>query len=131
MPISDNALTLRLASDGNLTATAIFSLDLRGTPIEGLAVYVIVPVVDTATDQTLDAYIRASTASDPATTDQIVGQMADLEQAAGEYVIPFTTNKRSIELELAVAGTSPNFSEVEAYLIHNVQKAWSRETNFE
>lgn len=131
MPISDNALTLRVDSDGALTATSIYPLDIRGTPISGMAVYINVPVVDTATDQTLAAYIRASTASDPATTDQIVGQLTGLEGAAGQYVIPFSTNKRSIELELAVGGTSPDFSLVEAYLVQNVQHPWTRQTEWE
>lgn len=125
----DANLFLRQSSDGALSATAIYSADIGGTPMRGMAFAVYVPVVDTATDQTLDAIIRASTASDPATTDVEIGRLSDLEQASGWYHIPFSTNKRSVELELVVAGTSPNFSTVLVAIVEP-QFAWSRGVEF-
>jgi uncharacterized membrane protein (UPF0136 family) len=48
MPTLDANLRLRQTSDGVLTATAVFSADLGGTPLRGMAVRAYVPVVDTA-----------------------------------------------------------------------------------
>lgn len=129
MPTLDANLRLRQTSDGALAATAIFPADIGGTPLKGMAARVYVPVVDTATDATLDVIIRASTASDPATTDQEIGRMSDLEQATGFYFVPFSTPKRSIEVELVVGGTSPDFSIVLVDLVEP-QHRWSRGVEF-
>jgi hypothetical protein len=129
MPTKDANLVLRATSDAGLTATAVFAKDIGGTPLSGLAVQIYVPAVDTATDATLSAVIRHSTASDPATTDQIIAQLNGLEAATGFYYVPFSTWKRSIELELIVGGTSPDFSIVLADIVEP-QQPWRRNVEF-
>ncbi len=129
MPTLDANLRLRQTSDGVLTATAVFSADLGGTPLRGMAARAYVPVVDTATDAALSMRIRASTASDPATTDQIIAEMNLLDQGAGHYFLPFSTPKRSIEVELVVGGTSPDFSIVLLDIVEP-QHAWRRTVEF-
>lgn len=131
MPIHDTSFTGRLASDGALAATAIYSFDLGGpTPLRGMAFEIYVPVVDTATDATLSARVRHSTASDPATTDQVIAEKSLLDQGTGFYYVPFQTNRRSVELELVVGGTSPDFSAVTAHLVLFPFDDWDRQIGF-
>jgi hypothetical protein len=125
----DANLQLRYTSDAELTATVIYETEIFQTPLEGLAYEVYVPVVDTATDATLDVKIRASTASTVATTDSEIAGRTDLEQATGWYHIPFSTNKRTVEIELVVGGTSPDFSNVLVY-ITQAQQEYSRAKSF-
>ena len=125
----DANLQLRFTSDGVLAATVIYEYEIFQTPLEGMAFEVYVPVVDTATDATLDVKIRASTASTVATTDSEIAGQTDLEQATGWYHVPFSTRKRTVEIELVVGGTSPDFSNVLVY-ITGAQQVWARDKNF-
>lgn len=131
MPVIDTLLPSRETSDGALTATAVIgAFDIGGTPLRGMAFKVYVPVVDTATDATLSARVRHSTASDPATTDQVIAEKSLLDQGTGIYYVPFTTRKRSVEIELVVGGTSPDFSAVTVHLVDYPFQEWTRTTEF-
>lgn len=129
MATVDELLRLRLTSDGALTTTAVYSADIEGTPLKGLAFQVYVPVVDTATDATLSARVRASTASDPATTAEVIAERSLLDQGTGFYLVPFSTWKRSVECELVVGGTSPDFSAVTLAIVEP-QHDWRRGVEF-
>lgn len=131
-PTIDDALDLSPAStDLPLQATKVSAapVEINSTPLEGLAVAVYIPAVAGATDTTLSIYVRASTTSTPSTTSPIVGYRDGIT-AAGTYIVPFNTNKRSVYVEYTVAGTSPDFSTVQAYIVQNVGQDWTREVNF-
>jgi hypothetical protein len=131
MPVYDASFTSRETSDGALAATAVVGpFDIGGTPLRGMAFQVYVPVVDTATDATLSVRVRASTASTPATTDQIISEKSLLDQGTGFYYVPFTTRKRSVSAELVVGGTSPDFSAVTLHLVDYPFHEWTRTTEF-
>ena len=130
MGLRDNNLIVRAASDGMLTGTSTYTLDLHSTPLEGLALHVYVPAVTTSDSMFLEVIVRASTASAPATTDARIAGMEGLDAAAGEYVIPFSTNKRSVMFEFVPSGgDSPNFSEVLAW-VDKPQHVWHRNVEF-
>jgi len=119
--------TLPLIANGNSTV-----LEVEGTPLHGLAVQVYVFGVSVSTVPTLMAYVHASTAVGVTTDDEIVGASPSII-AAGEYIIPFTTEKRYILVRYDLTGAatdSPNFSDAQAYVISNVGHEWSRLVNF-
>lgn len=132
MPTRDASLpcppsTLPLIANGNSTV-----VEIEGTPLNGLAVQLNIFAVSVSTVPTLKAYVHASTAVGVTTDDEIVGQSPAI-LVAGEYIIPFTTEKRYILVEYALTGAatdSPNFSDAQAYVISNVGHEWSRLVNF-
>lgn len=130
MGIRDNDLIVRAASDGMVTGTSTYNLDLHGTPLGGLALHVYVPAVTTSDSMALKVTIRASTASAPATTDDTIAERTGMEAATGEYVIPFSTNKRSVQFEIVASGNdSPNFSQVLMW-VDEPQHVWHRNVEF-
>jgi len=132
MPTRDASLpcgpsTVPLIVNGNSTV-----LEVEGTPLNGLAVQVNVMATGVSTIPTLTVIVHASTAVGVTTDDEIVGQSPAI-QAAGEYIVPFVTEKRYILVEYALTGAatdSPNFSDAQAYVIENVGHEWSRLVNF-
>lgn len=126
MPARDSEHNLSPSSypviaDANSAVETIY-----GTPITGLALQVNVFAVS-GSSPTLDIYVHASTSTgDPTTDSHVAGQFKGIA-AAGEYIIPFVApNSRAILVEYDVGGTSPNFSELEAYIIENVGGTWTR-----
>ncbi len=114
-------------------------LEIEGTPISGMALRLNVGANMASTVPTLQVFIRASTSTAPTTDDQVVGQSeviscpASAAAFTGEYIIPFSTPKRSVLVEYVVTGAatdSPSYSSVEAYIVENVGATWSRLTNF-
>lgn len=127
MPVSDANLILR-SGTAVLTADSILAVkDIKMTPIKGDALFLIVPKA-AGTSPRLAVYVRASSSSNPDSTETVT--MRNDITAAGEYIVPFVTNKRYIEVFLDVSGTSPNFSKVKVYLTLNVGREWKRTENF-
>ena len=132
MPTRDALLpcgpsTVPLIANGNSTV-----VEVEGTPLNGLAVQINVMATGVSTVPTLTAIVHASTAVGVTTDDEIVGQSPAI-LVAGEYIVPFVTDKRYILVEYALTGAatdSPNFSDVQAYVIENVGHEWSRLVNF-
>jgi len=132
MPTRDASLpcgpsTVPLVANGNSTV-----VEVEGTPLHGLAVQLNVMATGVSTVPTLTAIVHASTGSTVTTDDEIVGQSPAI-LTAGEYIIPFTTEKRYILVEYALTGAatdSPNFSDAQAYVVENVGHEWSRLVNF-
>lgn len=132
MPTRDASLpcppsTLPLVANGNSTV-----VEIEGTPLNGLAVQLNVFGVSVSTVPTLQVYVHASTAAAVTTDDEIVGA-SPVILTTGEYIIPFTTEKRYILVEYALSGAatdSPNFSDAQAYVVSNVGLEWSRLTSF-
>jgi|GEM_PF-4563898 len=128
MPARDYNLAVSPSSvpviaDGNSAVK-----ELRGTPLTGLAVQVNVFATGVSTVPTLTVYVHGDTTTAPTTDSPILGQSPAI-LLAGEYIVPFTGNVKAILVEYALAGAatdSPNFSDVEAYVIENVGLGWSR-----
>lgn len=116
--LKDANLILRTSSNGVLDSdTTLSVVDLKGTPISGLALEVVVPaaVGETSDPATLDIYIRASSSSNPDSNEQIASSKQIT--AAGVYMIPFSTKKRYIEVFLNIGGTCTDFSYVEVGMV--------------
>jgi len=131
-PVRDTNLMLRQTSDGNLTASATLTAkEINGTFAKGMALQINAPTAFTGTSPTLTVSIYGDTdASSGATSDDsLIATVAPIT-AYGEHIIPFSTPKRSVVVELTVAGTSPNLGAVEVGIVENVGKAWSRGIEF-
>jgi hypothetical protein len=135
------------ASDLPLIVTNVMSehtLDIEGTPLEGLAVRLNIGYTLTNTSLitgTLNVIVHAASSTPVASSDPIVGQLDDpiilSSLVAGttvEEIIPFTTAYRYVRAEFAIAGLaasdSPAISAVEAFVIENVGLNWSRAISF-
>ncbi len=132
MPTRDALLpcppsTVPLIANGNSTV-----VEIEGTPLSGMAVQVNVMATGVSTVPTLTVIVHASTAAAVTTDDEIVGQSPAI-LTAGEYIVPFNTEKRYILVEYSLTGAatdSPNFSDAQAYVVENVGTEWSRLTSF-
>ena len=139
MPITDTNLRVRATSDGAMTVTTVTSsIEIFGTPVAGMALVVAISAIAGAAagTDTLGVIIRASTSTDPATTDRIVGQLTAIPGSDGvaTYTIPFATNKRSVDVEFTVNGTtseSPSWT-LDAWVTLNVGpgEKWERAVSF-
>lgn len=139
MPIQDTNLLLRATSDGAMTVTTVTSsVDIYGSPIKGNCVDLVITALAGTMDttDTLDVIVRGSTATDPATTDPVVGERTGIKGSDSllEYIIPFTLQPgmRSIDVEFAVNGgvsDSPSWT-VDAWVTLNVGHDWKRTVNF-
>ena len=132
MPVRDTNLgvspsTVPLVANGNSAVK-----EIEGTPLRGMAVQVNVFATGVSTVPTLTVIVHASTSTAPTTDDEIVGQSPAI-LVAGEYIVPFFTEKRSILVEYSLTGAAtdtPNFSDVEAYIVPQVGAEWSRAVSF-
>lgn len=130
-PIRDANLVVRSATEGTFAADTVISVDLEGTPLGGMALYVNVPVSTSGCNPTISIDIHASTASAAATTDGIIAARATIIEEGGQYVVPFSTRKRSVAFAFRIGGTSsPTFSAFTADIILNVGHDWTRTVEF-
>lgn len=135
MPVRDANLVVRATTDGALAYGAAGAdlpaggLDIEGTALQGMALHVIIP--DTMTGSVvLQINVHASTASTAATTDTIVASRSGMTYGA-EYIIPFSTHKRSVIFDfLATGNTSGSFSIVLAWVTLQFGQDWTRTVEF-
>jgi hypothetical protein len=110
---------------------------LKGAPMEGYALEVMVPAETGDTDITLDIYIFAATASGVDSDDALIGQtpvQLNENTIAGQHILPFNLpgdGYEYVKAKMDVGGTSPDFSNIVAYIIHNVGATWSRGVSFD
>ena len=124
-PVRDANLSLRKASDGALTASAtLAAFDLKGTPLKGLALQVIVPAVDDSATDILAIEVHAGSDSDA----RIVSKW-DAITGTGESIVPFSTNERYVTVALTVSGATPGFGAVLVDIVENVGWMWNRATS--
>lgn len=135
-PIRDTNLVVRSSTEGDAvnsgsgtTATLSYNLEVMyGTPLNGMALQVIVPAFTNGTSIFVEAL--ASTSTNP-TTDDFVLQSAKIA-AAGEYIFPFTIKPAAevkyLEVNFGLTGSDSdmNFGAMEAYVVQNVGYTWSR-----
>lgn len=104
------------------------SFDMEGTVLKGMALHVVLPAAGGATPvMTINVY--ASTASAAATTDKIIASRSGIN-AAGEFVVPFSTNKRSVGFEFYFTSSSGNFSKAKAWVTLDYAQDWTRTIEF-
>jgi len=129
-PIVDTAFHIRAGSDGTIDAstTCVVSAEIGGTGMNGLALMVVVPISTIGCVPTLTITVHASTTSAAATTDPLIATRTILESTKiEEYIIPFYTEKRSVCFAFDVTGgSSPTFSQVDAWIVQNVGLDWKR-----
>jgi len=137
MATKDANLQLRFTSDGSLNSDGFTSSELRlkGAPLEGYAVEVMVPAEGGATDRTLDIYIFGATATGVTSASGLLAQtpvqLVDTT-AIGTHIIPFNLpdGYEYIVLKMDTGGTSVDFSVVLAYVVENVGVKPSRSIHF-
>jgi len=130
MPITDNNLIVRTSTHGALLADSIISLELFGTPLSGMALIVQIPTATQGCLPTLSVDVHASTTSAAASTDPVVGSRSGMT-ANAEYVVPFSTEKRSVAFAFRIGGGStPGFSLVTAHVSLGFGQDWRRDVRF-
>ena len=134
-PIVDTNFHIRAGSDGTIDAstTCVVSAELgTGTGMHGLALMVVVPISTIGCVPILTVTVHASTTSAAATTDPVIATRSLLESTKiEEYIIPFYTEKRSVCFAFDVTGgSSPTFSQVDAWIVQNVGLDWKRTVEF-
>jgi len=134
-PIRDANLVIRSSTEGAVVSTdsttraEAFTLETTyGTPINGMALQVNVPLFTLGTSIFVE--VLASTSTDP-TTDEFIAQSMIIN-AAGEWIIPFVckpnTSVKIIEANFAYTASHSDFTfgAVEAYVVENVGYSWAR-----
>ncbi|MCG8430603.1 MAG: hypothetical protein MJA29_05490 [Candidatus Omnitrophica bacterium] len=136
MPTKD--INLEVMSGGGLASSQFMTeVRLKGAPIEGYALEVMIPDTATgATDETLDIYIFAATATGVDSDDALVGQtpvQLTTSTAVGQHIIPFhlPPNYEYVKPKADVGGTSPDFSNAYAYIVQNPGSSFTRATHWD
>ncbi len=130
-PMVDTSYHVRAGSDGTLddSYNCVISQEIYGTGLKGMCLYVWVPSAATGCVPTLTISVHASTTSAAATTDELIAQrvITDATGLGREYTLPVFTTKRSVAFAFDVSGGStPVFSNVDAWLVQNVGERWNR-----
>ena len=128
MPIHDANLVVRDTSDGVFVSSVpeVWSLDLDGTDLEGLALHIRVPSAVTGSDPIFMVEIHTATASVCTTAGSIIGARTGMVKGA-EYIVPFSTPKRSVAFMFDVtSSTTTAFSIITADVVQNVGQDWTR-----
>ncbi len=130
----DNKLIIRSETEGDAVggATDIYYLELNGTGLNGLALLINVPGTTSGCVPLLTVNVYASSTSAAASTDTLIAAYGPIAESTTEkqYILPFSTNKRSVAFRFDVAGAStPTFSDPSAWIVQGTQY-WTRETEF-
>jgi hypothetical protein len=128
MPAFDNDLMFR--TTGNLTASMTTSaLKVRGLPVAGMAVRIVVPS-SVGTTNTLLARVHGS--NDDSAYNLVAqhpgGTIAPASGVATELIIPLAGDKKYYKVDFVVAGSTgtPNWGAVKAGLVEGVGFDWTR-----
>jgi len=108
--VFDSNLMLRKAGDGSLSTTGTYSgISIYETPARGMAARVVVPSVS-GTTPLATFIIEASDADTDASYNEIA--RSEPVNAAGEYMVGFSTQRRYVRLKVNISGTTPVFGTV-------------------
>lgn len=132
MPTRDSSLEVRAATAGALAYAAAGvslpagGLDIWGTPLKGMALYVRIPATVTGTPLlTITVYAGSDTTISSAS--EKIAIRSGLT-AGAEKVIPFSTHKRYVLFEFLITGdTAGSFSAVTADVVLNVGQDYTRD----
>jgi hypothetical protein len=136
MPIRDSAFALFTTSDAltfggtDQTGYDTSGYEIEGTGLAGLAVHLIIPQIVGA--PSLSVLVRGSSTSTITTvsaTYAIIAARHDIT-AAGEYIIPFITNKRTVSFDFVTESASGTMSNPVAWVTLNYGVDWTRLVEF-
>jgi hypothetical protein len=130
--MNDAELIVRDTSDGVFVSSVpeVWSLDLDGTALKGLALHIRIPSAVTGSDPIFMVEVHAATASVAASTDVIIAERTGMVKGA-EYIVPFSTEKRSVAFKFDVtSSTTTAFSIITADVIEPVGQDWDRKPEF-
>jgi len=135
MPIRDSSLTLFVTSDALIfggtdqTGYDPTPLDIEGTVLTGMALHLIIPQIVGAPE--LSVFVRANSTS-TATTDSgspVIASRTNIV-AAGEYIVPFSTRKRTVLFDFVTTSASGTMSNPVAWVTLPVNQDWTRTVEF-
>jgi hypothetical protein len=132
MPIHDAQLIVRDTSDGVFVSSVpeVWALDLDGTDLKGLALHIRIPAAVTGSDPIFMVEIHAATTSAATTAGEIIAARTGMVKAS-EYVVPFSTYKRSVAFMFDVtSSTTTAFSIITADVIQPLGQKWNRIPEF-
>ena len=116
---------LSVANPGD-TIVPTAGLEIEGTKLSGMALHLILPVAGGATpEMTVNVFGSSTSTITSASTYLLIASRAGLS-AAGEYVIPFSTNKRTIAFTFVFTSASGNFSKAKAWVTLDYNQDWTR-----
>lgn len=132
MPIKDKNLVVRSATVGVFVASVpehYHINDINSTTLRGLALKILIAATATGAPTFLTR-IHGSTASVGATTDPVIASRTGMTKGA-EYIVPFSTSKRSLTIFFDQdSSTTTAFSIIAAYLTEPVAQDWKRTVEF-
>lgn len=130
-PIRDSQLIVRTGTAILYMTAAEFAptggLDIEGTVLEGMALHILIPTIhDTvvAPIMTVEVYAN-STSACADTTSELIAARSGIG-AVGEYIIPFSTRKRSVGFNFLGTSASGYFSNLQAWVTLNYGQDWTR-----
>jgi hypothetical protein len=130
--ITDTALVLFLASDavafsGTAASENKYALEIDGTPAHGMSLVFSVPSVVGTPYCSVTIYASSSTTiATTSGTYEIVSQRTEIGSAAGQYIVPFITKKRSVYFDFLMTSASGCIHAPEAWVSLDYNQDWSR-----
>jgi len=129
MPTFDANLMTR--TTGDLTQSESSSgVEIRGTPIHGMAAYFVLP---STVGTTTDVLPRVWVSDDDSTyvlAASYPGGAQSWASGGKEFVVAFVSDKKYVKTELVINGTA-NFGAAKAGIVLNVGYDWTRAVSFE
>jgi len=113
--VFDSNLMMRETTDGSLTTTGTYDgVLLRETPVRGAAMKVVVPAAD-GTTPVAKFVVQAADADVDASYTEIA--RSEDVNAAGEYMVGFSTQRAYVRLSVEISGESVDFGQVQAGIV--------------
>lgn len=114
LPAFDSLMMLVKSADGSLTTTGTYDgVAVYESPVRGWAAKVVVPAAAATTTLILEVQV----ADTDADGSYVTVAQSEVINAAGEYAIPFGTQKDYVRIQASVAGTTPDFGPVEIGIV--------------
>lgn len=135
MPVFDSKL---MSLDGTITVTRSISgtaIQVRGTPIKGMAARISVPSSYGTTTSILPrVWVSADGSTWYLAATYVGGAQKILKTAGGaELIVPFSApiaKAKYAKIELVITGTTASFGKVQAGFVLGVAHDWSRAKGF-
>jgi hypothetical protein len=128
MPLHDSQLIVRDTSDGVFISSVpeVWSLDLDGTDLKGMALQIRIPSAVTGSDPIFMVEVHAATASVCTSGAAIIAERTGMVKGA-EYIVQFSTEKRSVAFKFDVTSTTTTaFSIITADVVEPLGQDWDR-----
>lgn len=135
-PIRDSSVALFVLSDAeiwgaSLTAEKKVALEIDGTKLGGMAVVLAIPAVTGTTAVSLKIFASSTTTITTVSgTYEIIAERTEMATAAGEYVVPFSTRKRTVYFDFEWTAASGCISNPQAWVTLDYNQDWTRLVEF-